>query len=36
MENNTGVSDFKSVRLSLASPDKIMGWSRGEVTKPFL
>jgi len=34
MENNTGVSDFKSVRLSLASPDKIMGWSRGEVTKP--
>ncbi|MFZ2153643.1 MAG: DNA-directed RNA polymerase subunit beta' [Candidatus Moraniibacteriota bacterium] len=34
MENNTGVSDFKSVRLSLASPDKIMGWSRGEVVKP--
>ena len=34
MENNTGVSDFRSVRLSLASPDKIMGWSRGEVTKP--
>lgn len=34
MENNTGVSDFKSVRLSLASPDKILGWSKGEVTKP--
>lgn len=34
MENNTGVSDFKSVRLSLASPDKITSWSRGEVTKP--
>jgi len=34
MENNTGVSDFKSVRLSLASPDKILDWSRGEVTKP--
>jgi len=34
MENNTGVSDFKSVRLSLASPDKILEWSHGEVTKP--
>lgn len=34
MENNTGVSDFKSVRLSLASPEKILDWSRGEVVKP--
>ncbi|MDD3498086.1 MAG: DNA-directed RNA polymerase subunit beta' [Candidatus Moranbacteria bacterium] len=34
MENNTGVSDFRSVRLSLASPDKILEWSKGEVTKP--
>lgn len=34
MENNTGVSDFKSVRLSLASPDRILDWSKGEVTKP--
>jgi len=34
MENNTGVSDFKSVRLSLASPDKILEWSHDEITKP--
>ncbi|MDD5652290.1 MAG: DNA-directed RNA polymerase subunit beta', partial [Candidatus Moranbacteria bacterium] len=34
MENNTGVSDFRSVRLSLASPDKILEWSKGEVIKP--
>jgi DNA-directed RNA polymerase subunit beta' len=34
MENNTGVSDFKSVKLSLASPDKVLDWSKGEVTKP--
>ena len=34
MENNTGVSDFNGIRLSLASPDKILDWSNGEVTKP--
>jgi DNA-directed RNA polymerase subunit beta' len=28
------VSDFNSVRLRLASPDSIMNWSHGEVTKP--
>jgi DNA-directed RNA polymerase subunit beta' len=34
MENITKVSDFNSVRLRLASPDGIMNWSHGEVTKP--
>ncbi|MEN8252520.1 MAG: DNA-directed RNA polymerase subunit beta', partial [Patescibacteria group bacterium] len=35
MENNvTKVSDFDSVRLRLASPDAIMDWSSGEITKP--
>ncbi len=28
------VSDFESVRLTLASPDQILDWSSGEVTKP--
>ncbi|MFZ6036524.1 MAG: DNA-directed RNA polymerase subunit beta' [Patescibacteria group bacterium] len=26
--------DFNAIRLKLASPDNIMGWSHGEVTKP--
>ena len=26
--------DFNSIRIQLASPDTIRGWSRGEVTKP--
>lgn len=30
----TKVSDFESVRLTLASPDQITTWSHGEVTKP--
>ena len=34
MENITKVSDFNSVRLRLASPDSIMNWSHGEITKP--
>lgn len=33
-ENITKVSDFDSVRLTLASPEQIMEWSTGEVTKP--
>ncbi len=28
------VSDFNAVRISIASPDQIRGWSYGEVTKP--
>jgi DNA-directed RNA polymerase subunit beta' len=27
-------NDFTIIRLSLASPEQIRGWSRGEVTKP--
>src|SRR5512145_862456 len=27
-------SDFDAIRISLASPEKILSWSRGEVTKP--
>ncbi|MFY9484010.1 MAG: DNA-directed RNA polymerase subunit beta' [Patescibacteria group bacterium] len=29
-----GTSDFDALRISVASPDDIMGWSHGEVTKP--
>jgi DNA-directed RNA polymerase subunit beta' len=32
--SNTKVSDFDSIRLRLASPDDILNWSHGEVTKP--
>lgn len=28
------INDFSSIRISLASPDAIRGWSKGEVTKP--
>src|ERR1039458_233363 len=28
------IADFDSIRISLASPDKIRSWSHGEVTKP--
>jgi len=34
MENISKVSDFKSVKIKLASPEKILEWSSGEVTKP--
>ncbi|MDR1728496.1 MAG: DNA-directed RNA polymerase subunit beta' [Acidobacteriota bacterium] len=27
-------TDFDSIRISLASPEKVRAWSRGEVTKP--
>ena len=27
-------NDFVAVRISLASPDQILGWSHGEITKP--
>ncbi len=33
-ETNTKVSDFESVRLRVASPDTMLEWSSGEVTKP--
>ncbi|MFA4817660.1 MAG: DNA-directed RNA polymerase subunit beta' [Parcubacteria group bacterium] len=34
MDPITKVSDFNSVKLKLASPEEILGWSNGEVTKP--
>ena len=33
LENQT-TTDFDGVKLSLASPEMILGWSHGEVTKP--
>lgn len=30
----TGIADFDAVRLVVASPDDILKWSHGEVTKP--
>ena len=34
MEKSDLSTDFDSIRISLASPEKIRAWSRGEVTKP--
>jgi DNA-directed RNA polymerase subunit beta' len=31
---STGIADFDAVRLAVASPDDILKWSHGEVTKP--
>ena len=31
---DTKVTDFESIVLKLASPERILSWSRGEVTKP--
>src|SRR5579864_6358443 len=28
------ITDFDSIRISLASPERIRSWSHGEVTKP--
>ena len=33
-KKNTDLQDFDIVRLTLASPDKILEWSYGEITKP--
>ncbi len=30
----TSISDFTAVRLAVASPEDILDWSHGEVTKP--
>ena len=32
--NTGGIADFDAVRLAVASPDDILKWSHGEVTKP--
>ncbi|MBU2068301.1 hypothetical protein KKE13_01850, partial [Patescibacteria group bacterium] len=34
MTISTKVSDFKAIILKLASPENILDWSYGEVTKP--
>ncbi len=34
MDSITKVSDFGSVKLKLASPEEILDWSHGEVSKP--
>jgi len=31
---NNGIADFDAIRLSVASPEDVMKWSYGEVTKP--
>lgn len=33
-QNGTNIADFDAVRLAIASPEDIMEWSYGEVTKP--
>jgi len=33
-EKTNLIADFDSIRISLASPEKIRSWSHGEVTKP--
>ncbi|MFH1602010.1 MAG: DNA-directed RNA polymerase subunit beta' [Candidatus Shapirobacteria bacterium] len=34
MEFDQHIVDFKGLRIKLASPEEIAGWSHGEVTKP--
>jgi DNA-directed RNA polymerase subunit beta' len=34
LEKNTPPADFNAISLKLASPEKILDWSYGEVTKP--
>jgi DNA-directed RNA polymerase subunit beta' len=34
MLNPIKTSDFAAIRLKLASPDEILGWSHGEITRP--
>jgi len=34
IEEKTQTQDFDSISIKLASPEKIKGWSHGEVTKP--
>lgn len=31
---STGISDFNAIRLTVASPEDVLKWSNGEVTKP--
>ncbi len=34
IEKSDLITDFESIRIALASPEKIRSWSRGAVTKP--
>ena len=34
LERGNLTADFDSIRISLASPEKIRSWSKGEVSKP--
>ncbi len=34
VNNDYELNNFESIRISLASPEKILEWSHGEVTKP--
>ncbi|MDO8497820.1 MAG: DNA-directed RNA polymerase subunit beta' [bacterium] len=34
MDNNTDVVDFSGLKIRIASPEDILKWSKGEVTKP--
>lgn len=34
MDSSNDYSDFSGLRISLASPEKMLEWSHGEVTKP--
>jgi DNA-directed RNA polymerase subunit beta' len=31
---NTGIADFNAIRLTVASPEDVLRWSNGEITKP--
>ena len=33
-DTNVKIKDFKSLKIGLASPERILEWSRGEITKP--
>ncbi len=33
-ERNSGIPDFDSIRIKLASPEEIRAWSQGEITRP--
>lgn len=33
-QNGTNIADFDAVRLAVASPEDILDWSHGEITKP--
>ena len=32
--NSINIEDFDAVRLAVASPEDILDWSNGEITKP--